>query len=296
MEMHEIRYFLAVCETLNFTRAAERVNVTQPALTRAIQKIEEELGGLLFRRERNRTHLTDLGQLLRPQLEQVLKGSEAVKAAARGFLKLDNAPIKLGVMCTIGPLRFMSFLARFRTEHPGIELTLAEGVPDQLAKLLLAGELDVAIMAQPEAFDERLDLRLLYREPYVIAFPPGHRFAEMNAVPVAAVAGEDYLLRVNCEYKDYIGDVCRSNGFNTAKVYRSEREDWIQAMVLAGMGITFMPAFSPLIPGLLTRLVVDPEITREVSLASIAGRRFSPAVATFVRAMQAYKWPSPEPV
>src|SRR6185437_1258429 len=111
MEMHEIRYFLAVCETLNFTRAAERVNVTQPALTRAIQKIEEELGGQLFRRERNRTHLTDLGQLIRPQLEEVLKRSEAVKSAARGFLKLDNAPLKLGVMCTIGPLRFMSFLS-----------------------------------------------------------------------------------------------------------------------------------------------------------------------------------------
>jgi DNA-binding transcriptional LysR family regulator len=291
MEMHEIRYFLAVCETLNFTRAAERCNVTQPALTRAIQKVEAELGGLLFRRERNRTHLTDLGQLIRPRLEEVLRQSEAVKAAARGFLKLDDAPLKLGVMCTIGPVRFMSFLARFRADHPGIEVTLAEGVPEQLGKRLLDGELDIAIMAQPEAFDERLDRRLLYREPYVIAFPAGHRFAAMNAVPVAAVAGENYLLRINCEYQNQIGDICRSFGFNTAKVYRSEREDWIQAMVLAGMGITFMPAYSPVIPGLLTR-IVDPEITREVSLVSIAGRRFSPAVATFVRAVQSYKWPS----
>src|SRR6266404_2883116 len=128
MEMHEIRYFLAVCETLNFTRAAECANVTQSALTRTIKKIEEELGGLLFRRERSRTHLTDLGQLIRPQLEEVLKRAEAVKSAARGFLKLDNAPLKLGVMCTIGPLRFMSFLSSFRSNHPGIELTLTEGV------------------------------------------------------------------------------------------------------------------------------------------------------------------------
>src|SRR5258708_38622275 len=157
MEMHEIRYFLAVCETLNCPRAAERANVTQPALTRAIQKIEEELGGLLFRRERSRTHLTDLGQLLRPQLEEVIKRSEAVKTAARGFLKLDNAPLKLGVMCTIGPMRFMSFLAQFRSDHPGIELTLAEGVPDQLAKMLLARELDIAIMPQPEAFAHRFE-------------------------------------------------------------------------------------------------------------------------------------------
>jgi DNA-binding transcriptional LysR family regulator len=290
MEMHEIRYFLAVCETLNFTRAAERVNVTQPALTRAIQKIEDELGGLLFRRERGRTHLTDFGQLLRPRLEEVIKHSEAVKSAARSFLKLDDAPLKLGVMCTIGPLRFMSFLARFRADHPGVQLSLVEGVPERLSEQLLAGELDVAIMAQPGAFDERLDLRPLYREPYVIAFPPGHRFESMNAVPVAAVAGEDYLLRMNCEYKHHIGDMCRRHGFNTARVYRSEREDWIQAMVLAGMGVTFLPAYSPLIAGLQTRVVVDPEIAREVALVSIAGRRFSPAVASFVRAVRSYKW------
>src|SRR6266446_587874 len=119
MEMHEIRYFLAVCETLNFTRAAERVNVTQPALTRAIQKIEGELGGLLFRRERSRTHLTDLGQLVRPQLEEVLKCAEAVKSAARGFLKLDNAPLKLGFTRTTGPLRFRRALLNFRPAPTG---------------------------------------------------------------------------------------------------------------------------------------------------------------------------------
>src|SRR5258707_8685310 len=109
VELHEIRYFLALSKTLNFTKAAETCNVTQPALTRAIQKIEDELGGLLFRRERNRTHLTDLGRLLRPQLEEVMKRSEAVNSAAPSLLKLDHPPLKLGVMCTLGPLRFLTF-------------------------------------------------------------------------------------------------------------------------------------------------------------------------------------------
>src|SRR5919108_5328137 len=99
MEMHQIRYFLAVCETLNFTRAAEQCNVTQPALTRAIQKLEEELGGLLFRRERNLSHVTDLGRLMRPHLEHVLEETEAAKSTAKGFMKLENAPLRLGVMC-----------------------------------------------------------------------------------------------------------------------------------------------------------------------------------------------------
>ncbi|MGE0725823.1 MAG: LysR family transcriptional regulator, partial [Alphaproteobacteria bacterium] len=81
MELYQIRYFLAVCEALNFTRAAEQCNVTQPALTRAIQRLEEELGGLLFRRERNLTHLTDLGHLVRPQLQLVHAETEAAKSA-----------------------------------------------------------------------------------------------------------------------------------------------------------------------------------------------------------------------
>ncbi|MDF2765319.1 MAG: transcriptional regulator [Rhodospirillales bacterium] len=83
MEMHQVRYFLAVCETLNFTRAAERCHVTQPALTRAIQKLEEEVGGQLFRRERNATHLTHLGQMVKPHLEQVLADSQAAMSTAR---------------------------------------------------------------------------------------------------------------------------------------------------------------------------------------------------------------------
>src|SRR5437764_283177 len=83
MEMHQIRYFLAVAETLNFTRAAEKCNVTQPALTRAIQKLEEELGGLLLRRERNLTHLTDFGRLIRPHLEQLAVNAEAARSTAQ---------------------------------------------------------------------------------------------------------------------------------------------------------------------------------------------------------------------
>src|SRR5919106_6213658 len=96
MEMHQIRYFLAVCETLNFTRAAEQCYVTQPALTRAVQKLEEELGGLLFRRGRHLTLLTDLGRPMRPQFEQIWQQTEAAKTTAQSFLKLEDATLKSG--------------------------------------------------------------------------------------------------------------------------------------------------------------------------------------------------------
>jgi LysR family hydrogen peroxide-inducible transcriptional activator len=151
MEMHQIRYFLAVAETLNFTRAAELCNVSQPALSRAVQQLEEEVGGLLFRRERNQTHLTDLGLLLRPRLQSVLENTREAKQAAQRFLTLDEAHVTLGVMCTIGPRRFMGLLADFQARHPGIELRLIEGVPDTLGERLATGELDLAIMAHAPA-------------------------------------------------------------------------------------------------------------------------------------------------
>jgi LysR family transcriptional regulator, hydrogen peroxide-inducible genes activator len=294
MEMHQIRYFLAVCETLNFTRAAEQCNVSQPALTRAIQKLEEELGGLLFRRERHLTHLTDLGRLVRPQLEQVWSQTEAAKTTARGFLKLDSAPLNVGVMCTIGPMRGIGFVTEFWRTNRGIELTLHEGVPGRLGELLRGGEIDVAVMAQAEPFEERFDVRPLYRERFVVAFPPGHRFAGQNAVRMADVDGESYLVRHNCEYLDELRAARQERGVEVRYAYRSEREDWIQTMVMAGIGICFMPEFSVVLPGLQTRPLVDPEVYREVALVTVAGRRFSPAAAAFVRAARTYEWPSTE--
>ena len=152
MELHEIRYFLALSKTLNFTKAAEICNVSQPALTRAIQKMEDELGGLLFSRERGNTHLTELGRMLEPHLTEVLTRTQAAKETAKRFLRLDSAHLKLGVMCTIGPVRFVSFLSRFRADNPGIEITLTEAVPDRLCDLLQKGELDVALVARPDGF------------------------------------------------------------------------------------------------------------------------------------------------
>jgi LysR family transcriptional regulator, hydrogen peroxide-inducible genes activator len=291
MEMHQIRYFLAVCDTLNFTRAAERSHVTQPALTRAIQKLEEEVGGQLFRRERSATHLTHLGQLVRPHLEQVLADSEAAMTTAKSFLSVDNASLRLGVMCTIGPMRFVGFLAHFGQTHPKLVITVSEGVPDELCKQLQAEEVEVAIASHPHGFSDRFHATLLYRERYVVAFPAGHRFESRPSVPVTQLAGESYLSRLNCEYYDFLGDVCRQRDVPLKDAYRSEQEDWIQSMVLAGMGITFVPEFLPVLPGIQTRPIAEPEVTREVVLLTVAGRPFTPALASFHQAIRRYDWP-----
>ena len=294
MEMHQIKYFLAVCETLNFTRAAERCNDSQPALSRAIQSLEQEVGGLLFRRERNLTHLTDLGQLLRPYLEQARLQSEAAKHAARGFLTLATAELNLGVMCTVGPMRFISFLARFRAENPNVELSMVEGVPSRLSELLESGQLDIAIMAQPGPFPDRFRVEPIYRERFVVALPSNHRLTRLNAIPIQELSGEPYLSRINCEYRDYLSELSASHGVKVNRIYRSEREDWIQVMVAAGLGLCLVPEFSPTIAGVQTRPMVEPEVSREVSLVSVAGRRYSPVVSHFIKALRAYRWPEQE--
>ena len=126
MELHEIRYFLALSRTLNFPKAAEACNVSQPALTRAVQKMEDELGGLLFSRERGNTHVTDLGRLLEPQLAQVVERTEAARNAAARFLRLEGAQLSIGVMCTIGPLRFVSQNpGRWRTGFAALSCSLS---------------------------------------------------------------------------------------------------------------------------------------------------------------------------
>src|ERR1700755_1908594 len=101
MEMQQVRYFVPLAQTLTFTRAAEQCNVSQPALTRAIQQLEHELGGPLFHRERANTHLSELGRMMLPYLEQIHAQTQAAKAQAQSLKKLENVTLRIGAMCTI---------------------------------------------------------------------------------------------------------------------------------------------------------------------------------------------------
>jgi LysR family hydrogen peroxide-inducible transcriptional activator len=290
MELKEIRYFLALTETLNFTKAAETCSISQPALTRAVQKIEDELGGLLISRERNNTHLTELGRLIVPHLLEILARTGEAEQIASRFLKLEQANFALGVMCTISPIQFITFMSRFKASHPGVEVTLLEAVPDRLCELLVKGELDVALMARPSGFSGSLQALELYSERFVIACSAGHRFARQNTVNLADLDGEFYLSRINCEFYDVLADLCEKENVHLVKSYRSEREDWILTMVAAGMGICFLPEYTASFPGVVGCPMVLPEIRRSVCLVGVAGRRRSSPVKAFVDSVKRYTW------
>lgn len=292
MEMHQVRYFVALCETLNFTRAAEICHVAQPSLTKAIQKLEEELGGPLFSRERSLTHLTDLGRLMKPHLEAVFGASQMAHLEAKNFQKLERGSLRLGAMCTIGPSRLVGFLKRFSREVPSVTVSITDAPGGQLISQLLEGQLDAAILGLPN-LPERIDSFDLYRERYVVAFYPGHRFETMTTVPLAQLNHEDYVNRINCEYPEHfmslgIPDPAPDSHIN----YESEREDWIQAMIMAGMGCSVVPEYLPTMPGLATRPLTEPEISRTIALTTVAGRRHSPALRALVSLAKMHDWMS----
>ena len=290
MEVHQARYFLALCDSLNFTRAAESCGVTQPSLTKAIKKLEEEMGGPLLQRERGLTHLTDLGRRMKPHIEALVHAGEMARLEAEAWRRIERTPVRLGLMCTIGPTRLIPFLKRLRADVPSLEIELKDAPGHELVRLLMEGELDVGLLALP-ALPDRLDRQPLYRERYTVAVCPGHRFETMEAVPLRELNQEDYLNRINCEYPEHFDALGIPDPAADVRIrYATEREDWIQAMILAGLGCAVMPEFLPILPGIATRIVTEPEIFREISLVTVAGRRFSPALKGFIDIARRHRW------
>ena len=290
MEMHQVRYFLAVCEAQNFTRAAEACHVAQPSLTKAIKKLEEEFGGPLFHRERNHTILTELGRRVKPHIDLMSEASSAAKHDAAGFFSDETVKIRLGVMSTIAPTRMVGFLTRLRNEIHGLEMELREASGPALIAAMNKGDLDVALMAMPSLPDS-LHAMPLYPERYMIAFPSGHVFQRRNAVAISELTGIDYLKRVHCEFVEHYQEMGDAKPLGVKVRYTSEREDWVQAMVVAGLGCSIMPEHMPMMDGVSTRPLKEPKVSRTVSLVTVAGRRHSPALAGMIRVAKRFAWP-----
>ena len=290
MEMHQIRYFLAAARALSFTRAAEHCHVSQPALTTAVKKLEAELGGVLFIRESNRLQLTALGRQMEPMLAQVLNCADAAQNAADSLRLQRQPPVRVGVMPTLGPVRLSRFLADFEHGHPGIEVAIREGRPVELREWLERDELDAAIVNPADPAADSWRLEELYTERYVVLLPPGHVLQERNALSLGDLNRQAYVDRLACEMREQVMAACNSIGVELYARFRSEREDWVQAMVAAGLGFAFMPEYAITHPGTVQRPLADPPVERRIALATMPGRQFAPAVAAFVRAAKGYRW------
>lgn len=291
MEMSQIRYVLAAAKTLNFTRAASDCNVSQPALTKAIKNLEEELGAPVFHREGKRILLSDFGKTMLPHFQHIIDEAEVTQNLAQNFRLLNKVPVRLGVMSSVGHVRLARFLAQFEQAHAGVELSVTEASLQELKAKLDDGEIDLAVLNPMDGLGDDYRSQKLYTERYVVIFPPEHRLGEHNAVKLGDLAGEPYVDRLACELREMVMAICEAREVELYARFRSEREDWVQAMVLARIGFAFMPEYSVTLPGLLQRPLIDPEVKREICLASVPGRPFSPAVSAFVRSAQSFAWP-----
>jgi DNA-binding transcriptional LysR family regulator len=164
MEMHQVRYFLALCEELNFTKAANRCNVTQPSLTRAIKLLEDEFGGELVHRERANTHLTELGRMMRPHLAKVYENAQLARSEAAKLKKATRVTLKLGVMCTIAPAPLLVLVENLSRRHPDLDLEVIDSTAGDLEERLRRDELEIAVYCRPDHPDDRLHYLKLFRE------------------------------------------------------------------------------------------------------------------------------------
>lgn len=288
MEMHQIRYFLATTRLLNFTRAADECSVSQPSLTRAIQKLEDEFGGELFRRERSRTHLTDLGRQMLPHLERTFEAAQAAKQLAKGIGRAEVLPLALGVDAAIESDTLDRILAELADCLPGFELSLSSGSSDDLIEAAMNGALDLVVVELPDNAPDRLDAWPLFDHSYHMVTRADHPLAGGEMPSLLSVREESWI--------DHEGNGCArlktiaaSHGFVPIVRHRATDMAQVKQLVISGLGSAFIPR-----PRDDERLCAfrfaDVEVRRDVILGAVAGRKRSVAADAFVRASRARSW------
>lgn len=291
MEIHQVRYFLAVCEHLSFTMAAKKCNVTQPSLTRAIQLLEKEFGGFLFHRERSRIQLTELGKVVLPYLQEVWEQTLIAKQQARNFASKAQTHLNLGIMCTIAPDLLIPLFARFRASRPDVKLDLIDGTAQSIEDQLIGAKAEASIYCRPDRSpDPRLNYMALFREQMLIVLPKDHRLTGRDVIEIKDLDGERYVQRSLCEFNDMVDNVFDALGVDCETVYRSDRDDWVLAMIASGFGFGFFPRYSITNPDVLAIPLVNPEFWREVCLTTVKGVPHSRAVGALVHEAMRSTW------
>jgi DNA-binding transcriptional LysR family regulator len=282
MEMHQVRYFVALCETLKFTRAAERCNVAQPSLTRAIQLLEHELGGPLFNRERNQTHLSELGRLMEPHLREVLEQTRSARARASSFFSLRNARLKLGVArgVTMGPLD--DTLRRFVAAYPDTEIAMHDDRPAALREALIRGDFEVVVLPQRAHELDELHHYPVGEDRLFAILPETHPLAALPTVPLAALAEETLVCGDGCPFWEAAERSFRELGLQVTPKAIVTRTDWLFELVSAGAGVGVTAHHADLPHALIGRPVEGTAVAQDVHLITKRGRLYSPPVKAFV--------------
>ena len=250
MTLTELRYIVAVAREKHFGKAAEACFVSQPTLSVAIKKLEDELEVKLFERSANEVSVTPLGEEIVRQAQSVLEQGASIREVAKRGKDPLAGPLRLGIIYTIGPYLLPDLVRQAIARTPQMPLMLQENFTVKLLEMLRTGEIDCAILAEPFP-DTGLAMAPLYDEPFMVALPSHHPLAARAAVNAEELKKETMLLLGNGHcFRDHVLEVCpefarfSSNAEGIRKSFEGSSLETIKHMVAAGMGVTLVPRLS----------------------------------------------------
>ena len=241
MEIHQLRYFVAVADIGNFTRAAERCLVAQPSLSQQIIKLERELGQPLFERLGRKIRLTEAGHVLYDQARQILNVVDNAKQSVNDAVESGTGTLTVGVIPTIAPYLMPALLQPFVQRYPGAEIVIRENFTEFTVADCLQGDLDLGILALP-IDGERLEVEPLYSEELLLAVPAGHPLATKRRVTTNDMMKERFILlnETHCLGEQIIG-FCKGQSCLPAISCESAQLLTVQELVALGHGISLVP-------------------------------------------------------
>ena len=289
MEMQHVRYFLATASELNFTRAAERCNVTQPSLTRVIRHLEDELGGDLFRRERPQAQLTELGQRMHPMLKQCYESALGARSLAAAINSGEIGSLKLALSRTINLDLLTPHFAELSRLFKRIEVKLLRGTSPEIVGLLKSGEADLAIAAELEGW-ERLDRWALFTEEFGLMLNSKHPLASRSDIDIDALRRERWLRRIYCEHFEQAMSLIQSHDLDVDQGYELTSESDLITLLEADLGIAFAPRSTSCPETLKLLPVKGLELRRTIYLYGVAGRQRTAAASAVLKMLRAADW------
>ena len=241
MELHQLRYFVAVAQSGNFSRAAERCHVSQPSLSQQILKLERRLGQPLFNRLGRRAVLTDAGRLLLDRATAILASIDDAERRLRAGDDQHGGRLAIGAIPTIAPYLLPPTLGGFVRRCPKVELTVREDVTQHLVAAVVEGELDLAMVALPIP-DDRLVAEPLLSEVLLVALAPGHPLTRLRRITLQHLAEERFILlnEMHC-LGEQVLNFCRANECQPQIACRSAQIATLQSLIALGQGVSLLP-------------------------------------------------------
>ncbi len=242
MEFDQLRYFLKVAQRGNFTRAAEELGISQPAMSRSIQKLEDELGQPVFERQSRVVSLTDAGVLLQSRAQQVLTIIDDTKAEITD--DGESGRVRVGAIPTIAPYFLPTFLKQFASDFPKAHIVVQENTTDRLLKSCTQGEIDLAILALPIQA-KYLEIQELFEEELLLVLPPKHALVDKPQIRVSDIEPYPFVLldEAHC-LSDNIVTFCRQRSFQPVAVERTSQLAMVQELVSLAHGVSMIPAMA----------------------------------------------------